>query len=325
MSSASLLNDILFLSFNQYGSNKLLASYVGALSSGQWSTSEIKRSTWKKQFQDGVHSIAVDQNSNIHLSMQINGVAYYVNDESGPWQYTSLDLTAEEKMSIVLDHQKKVHIGISENYRLYYATNSSGQWETILLPLKDFSSSFNKVPLAVDSNNNIHTVIAASDGVFHLESVDEQWEMTKIHSKGDVPQIAIDKNDTIHICFDGEGKNDNQIGYAKKEDNNWSLEFFDIEPDLGLLDDLAMTLDSHGNAYILFSSYFYESPLYLANHSSGEWEIEIIDYLPVQGSSILIDKDNYVHCFYYGPNSHKLYYTNNTSGTWENEEIKTTD
>ena len=241
------------------------------------------RITWIKSYE--FPAVTLDENDNIYLSCVTSDPPYLGGDnelflkkstDGGASWFPRTKLTWNSGLSwgpdIETDSNNFIHLtwidNTPGNIEIFYkqSTDGGAGWSKPQRLTWNPGDSYNP-KIATDSNNNVFVVwyddMYGQNEVFFKKSTDEglTWgatqRLTWNNRLDDLPQIAVDSLDTLHVVWRGY----HSPGYKQSTDqgSNWTPnEDLHVEE----VNSLDLTIDSYDALHLIWHSIF-----------TGDWEI----------------------------------------------------
>ena len=181
-------------------------------------------------------SIVADSSGYLHMCYGKQGVGLrYATNASGSWSTVTVDSLTGDMRSMAVDSNGYAHISYRDiSFGLKYATNASGSWaiETV------DSSSIMYNSIAVDSNGYAHISYQdwndGDENLMYATNASGLWATEALEEAGRTGfhnSIAVDSANGIHISYHDHVsfESDEDLRYAKKESNVWSLSILDSD------------------------------------------------------------------------------------------------
>jgi len=297
--------------------------------SGTWSWSNVSRVNIAglDQFQP---TLAIDSNSVVHVVWRAKTPStttwdiFYANNRGGSWS-TPFNITGtpnitENYPSVAIDSQGNTHIAWvdeTNNKIGYVVRTSSGIWNTpvnITTDAYSFTAMGKGLSLRIDLNDNIFVVFAAEnstthDDIFIMNNSAGVWSNPFNISKNqetrdNSPSMAIDTNNTIHLCWVNRNytSGNRGVSYTEFSEDTWSP-IVKISDRPYLMFYCSLTLDNNNKAHIAFEQFDSENyEIYYTNNTSGNFG-EPVNVTKTSSDmatkpSIIIDHDGYAQIVY---------------------------
>ena len=184
---------------------------------------------------------------------------------SGDSEYPAIAVDANDHIHVVWDDDTP------GNNQIFYkkSTNGGATWTTKRLT---WTTGDSEIPdIATDSNNDIHVVwmddTPGNTEIFYKKSTDggTSWTPKRLSwttGYSEMPDIATDSNNHIHVVWDDDTPGNYEIFYKKSTDGgtSWTTKRLTWNSGTSLFPDI--TIDSDNNIYVVWGDY-----------TSGNYEI----------------------------------------------------
>ena len=229
------------------------------------------------------------------------------------WEKTKIAKGGEYN-SIAIDPSGHPHISYLDNsnpanYVLKHAYFDGRSWKTETVDSGDVGWWS---AIAVDQFGYIHISYHAdkSSSLKYAYFNGTGWDLTIVESGGYSTALAIDGNGRPHIAHITAS---NEVKYARFDGTTWLTET--VAADALWFGFTSLGLTSSDKAYISFSDGSLPRRVFLANNSSGEWEMHHIG--DGRSSSLAIDSFDNPHVVYYSEDTQELKYSHHDGSTWK--------
>jgi hypothetical protein len=265
----------------------------------------------------------VDANETLHLLYE-NRQNYpevelmYAVKSNGAWQTSALQDTGYGPSGgLAVDGNGEVHIAHSDGTsgNLYYAHGHLNSWQSEII--EDLSERLQRVALDMDPSGQVHIAYTdpASGDLKYARGTTGSWTTETVDSDGNSISVGVTSSSVPHICYSGSGA----IMHAALSGGSWVLNT--IEPWVATDPRVsAAAVDAAGTVHVLYhdsQGYHYGTGTY------GSWTNETVPagayWWPL---NMDIDSSGHAHAIFENfDNQDSLLYLNNSSGSWEEEEI----
>lgn len=135
------------------------------------------------------------------------------------------------------------------------------------------------------------------------------------------PDLAIDKNNNIHIAYGkGDGWDNNVLMYVTKTAGEWSTPET-VAENMGSSKSICIRTGSDNSLHISCMTSQWPNGSLFYFRKNGSWSSELVKMGAYNSSSFDLDSSNHAHFVYYDLTSYGLCYkTNSPNGSWQSEE-----
>ena len=248
-------------------------------------------------------SIVADSSDHLHMCYGKQGVGLlYATNASGAWVTETVDSSAGDMRSLAVDFNGYAHLSYRDiGSGLKYATNASGSWaiETV----DSGSVMYNSI--AVDSNGYAYISYQdwndGDEDLMYATNASGSWAIDAVEEAGRTGfhnSIAVDSANRIHISYHDHVsfESDEDLRYAKKEDDLWVVSILDGNG--CAFEATSIAVDSSGQVHISYCGSDYT--LKYASNPLDLWASQTVDADGEIGfySSIAVDSGGGVHIGY---------------------------
>lgn len=305
----------------------------------------------------GAKSIDIDSSGRVHFAYMSVGGLYHATKESSSWNIEALNTSnfissdpGDIMLAIGNNDEVMIAYFSQDTNHLMIAEYSGGTWnhDAVNTTIDPFNYG-NFMALAVDSTNTTHVCYPAyTNGakLFCSNNATGSWVHELVDdgtidstpgygAAGYYPSIYIDDSDNIYLSYFIESSGMVEyIRYAKKENSNWNLATYHINPSPNLRQSNLVVMDNGSLGTFLT----YDDP----NHNSGRemsldylfwdgstWSLDTVNtargsaFTPGYNSDVVIDQNGFSHIVYAIETDvgSALYYANNQSVDWAVERL----
>ena len=227
----------------------------------------------------------------IYYTTQDTGYKYArFDDEQWHYEYVNLDGDIETNVRMALDSNNRVHIGYRDDDTeiLKYAYHDGKRWKAEIV---DSHVQIALLSIAIDDQDrphisyhdttNYYLKYAYYDGAtWQIETVDSE------RRTGFWPEIALDHDGGVHICYAEYDWPDILMKYAYFDGDQWHIETVDPDHSGGF----SLAVDTHNKPHICYSEDDYNVLKYMYFNGT-RWINETVATGDKVGSSASISLD----------------------------------
>jgi hypothetical protein len=244
---------------------------------------------------------------------------------------------------IIEDANKNLHViwydNTPGNNEIFYKKSTDGgtTWITKRLTYNSGSSLFPAI--TADSNSNIHVVwqdtSPSNDEIYYKKSADggTTWKTRRLtfsSGESEIPAIAVESNDHIHVVYDDDTPGNSEVYYKKSTDGGATWRTKRLTWNSGSSYSPVIALDSNGLIHVLWYDYTPgNAEIYYRKSTDGgtTWTIKRLTYNSGYSwnPAIAIDTKNYIHATWGDETlgNFEQYYGKSTNGgaTWTSKRL----
>lgn len=269
-------------------------------------------------------SIAVDKGRKPHISYyNSNGELKYATWTGMTWDIgiVNEDNLYNYNTAIKLDNSGYPHITYASGFKLKHAKWNGSSWVTETIDSTGSAGYYNS--LAIDGNNNFHVSYLVYEGLGRVLKYavwnGVSWTIKTVDynvaSQGGTNAIAVDKNNSPHICY----KSGSDVNYLQPE----SLTSSNVEHTSMLAEAVSIAVDSDGFPHVAYTAWknYVGVELKYAKWDGTYWYTSVVESGGVAANrvSIILDKKNKPHICYTANNA--LKHATWTATSWDIEII----
>jgi hypothetical protein len=185
-------------------------------------------------------------------------------------------------------------------------------------------NQMSSIALAIDSTGSAHACYDLGSTLYYANNIGGTWSSTDVSAlipstAGDNCDIAIDRDDNIHISF-LESQSHN-LRYLSNASGSWTVSTLDLHSG-GIINtsyNTSIATDSVGNVHIAYFHDYADNDLEYASNASGAWVTSKIDSDGDVGydCDLAVDSAGAVHIAYEDHTVARLLkYATNSAGPW---------
>ncbi len=276
----------------------------------------------------GRPSLALDGESNPHISFEIVDLLIYTYKEADGWHYETVDSWGDHGhaySSLALDEQNEPHIGYFEytDHTLNYLHRSTTGWQEEKVDSGGFIDSYNSLVLDREGHPHI-SYRALFDTWNHQLKYAYQnatgWHIQTIESgeTGYYSSLALDEAGFPHISFYDRFR----LKYAYENLGGWHIETVDTGDLFGFT---SVALDGNDYPHIAYvhridEYYYYAADLRYASLDATGWHMLTVDSGAASDDlALALDSNDYPHISYFADNV--LKYARYDGAVWQIETM----